>query len=316
MGVFKGGLKSIKIELKACNVSVTGVNSAGLEGIQYTGSQSRTPQVSFKDGALVITEKPAAGGRKGLAVSNMSLDIKISKDADLRFLDIKLNSGDISVKDVSADWFSGIVGAGNITLTKSNFLKADLVTKAGNVNVSDTNLNKVKIDANAGSAKVDAVEPRDEYDIECNVKKGNVKIGNKSSSGKYKSKAGLYSWLGSQDFHKIPIMVSAFGDIFYYRKLENDENDVSLLDIHYRRIDVCTYSYEEFFEKYISDPEIKEKVLRKNLFDQAVEKLGSLKYNEAFFFVPALVLGGGEDIKYVSKGDAYTHQHLLLELGK
>ena len=126
----------------------------------------------------------------------------------------------------------------------------------------------------------------------------------------------LYSWLGSQDFHKIPIMVSAFGDIFYYRKLENDENDVSLLNIHYRRIDVCTYSYEEFFEKYISNAEIKEKVLRKNLFDQAVEKLGSLKYNEAFFFVPALVLGGGEDIKYVSKGDAYTHQHLLLELGK
>lgn len=126
----------------------------------------------------------------------------------------------------------------------------------------------------------------------------------------------LYSWLGSQDFHKIPIMVSAFGDIFYYRKLENDENDVSLLDIHYRRIDVCAYSYEEFFEKYISNTEIKEKVLRKNLFDQAVEKLGSLKYNEAFFFVPALVLGGGEDIKYVSKGDAYTHQHLLLELGK
>lgn len=190
MGIFKGSLKSIKIELKACNVSVTGVNSAGLEGIQYTGSQSRTPLVAFKDGALVITEKPAAGGRKGLTVSNMSLDIKISKDADLRFLDIKLNSGDISVKDVSADWFSGIVGAGNITLTNSNFLKADLVTKAGNVNVSDTNLNKVKIDANAGSAKVDAVEPRDEYDIECNVKKGNVKIGNKSSSGKYKSKSG------------------------------------------------------------------------------------------------------------------------------
>ena len=126
----------------------------------------------------------------------------------------------------------------------------------------------------------------------------------------------LYSWLGSQDFHKIPIMVSAFGDIFYYRKLENDENDVSLLDIHYRRIDVCTYSYEEFFEKYILHPEIKEKVLRKSLFDQAVEKLGSLKYNEAFFFVPALVLGGGEDIKHVSKGDAFTHQHLLLELGK
>lgn len=126
----------------------------------------------------------------------------------------------------------------------------------------------------------------------------------------------LYSWLGGQDFNKIPIMVSAFGDIFYYRRLEEGENDVSLLDIHYRKIDVCTYSYEEFFDDYILDPEIKEDILRKDLFDQATAKLGSLKHNEAFFFVPALVLGGGEDIKYVNKGDASTHQQLLLELGK
>ena len=125
----------------------------------------------------------------------------------------------------------------------------------------------------------------------------------------------LYSWLGGQDFHKIPIMVSAFGDIFYYRKLDEEENDVSLLNIHYRKIEVCTYSYEEFFESYITDPEVKEDVLRKGLFDQATAKLGSLEHNEAFFFVPALVLGGGEDIKYVKKGDANTHQHLLLELG-
>lgn len=126
----------------------------------------------------------------------------------------------------------------------------------------------------------------------------------------------LYSWLGSQDFHKIPIMVSAFGDIFYYRKLEEDENDVSILDIHFREIDVCSNSFEEFFDSYIVDSEIQEVVLRKSLFEQATEKLGSLKHNEAFFFVPALVLGGGEDIKYVNKGDANTHQHLLLELGQ
>lgn len=126
----------------------------------------------------------------------------------------------------------------------------------------------------------------------------------------------LYSWLGGQDFNKIPVMVSAFGDIFYYRRLEEGENDVSLLNIHYRRIEVCAYSYEEFLGSYILDPSVKEDVLRKSLFDKATEKLGSLKHNEAFFFVPALVLGGGEDIKYVSKGDASTHQHVLLELGK
>ena len=126
----------------------------------------------------------------------------------------------------------------------------------------------------------------------------------------------LYSWLGTQDFHKIPIMVSAFGDIFYYRKLDEEENDVSMLNIHYRKTEVCAWSYELFFKSFITDPEIQENVLRKSLFDQAVATLGTLKHNEAFFFVPALVLGGGEDIKYVKKGDASTHQLVLLQIGQ
>ena len=125
----------------------------------------------------------------------------------------------------------------------------------------------------------------------------------------------LYTWLGGQDFNKIPIMVSAFGDIFYYRKLEENENDVSLLNIHYRKIDVCTYSYQEFFDKYIIDASIKENVLRQNLYNESVNTLGNLKHNEIFFFVPALAIGGAEEIKYVKKGDANVHQQVLFELG-
>ena len=64
------------------------------------------------------------------------------------------------------------------------------------------------------------------------------------------------------------------------------------------------------------NPGFQEDVLRKSLYDQAIAKLGILKHNEAFFFVPALVLGGREEIKYMSKGDANTHQHLLLQIGQ
>ena len=125
----------------------------------------------------------------------------------------------------------------------------------------------------------------------------------------------LYTWLGEQDFNKIPIMVSAFGDIFYYRKLDNNENDISLLDIHYRKIEVCSFSYQEFFDKYILNDNVKEKVLRKSLYDEALKEIGSLNHNEIFFFVPALVLGGAENIKYVKKGDANVHQQVLFEIG-
>ena len=29
----------------------------------------------------------------------------------------------------------------------------------------------------------------------------------------------LYEWLGKEDFSKLPILVTGFGDVFYYRKL-------------------------------------------------------------------------------------------------
>ena len=126
--------------------------------------------------------------------------------------------------------------------------------------------------------------------------------------------SSLYTWIGGQDFSKIPIMVTAFGDIFYYRKLDDTENDIALLNIHFDRIDVCTYSYQEFFEDYIIEEDIKEGVLRESLYNEALDTLGPLTHDEIFFFVPALALGGGENIKYIKKGDANVHQQLLFDL--
>ena len=100
----------------------------------------------------------------------------------------------------------------------------------------------------------------------------------------------LYTWLGQKDFNKIPIIVTAFGDIFYYRKLEDNKNDVSLLNIDYRKIVVCGYSYQEFFESYILDEDVIKNVLRADLYKQAVKELGKLDYNEIFFFTPISAL--------------------------
>lgn len=125
----------------------------------------------------------------------------------------------------------------------------------------------------------------------------------------------LYTWLGGKDFNKIPIIVTAFGDIFYYRKLEENENDISLLDIHYRKIENCGYSYQEFFEKYIVNDNIRKNILREDLYNEAVKTFGNLKEEEIFFFVPALILGGKEDIKFIKKGNANVHHQVLLQLG-
>ncbi len=127
--------------------------------------------------------------------------------------------------------------------------------------------------------------------------------------------SSFYTWLGRNDFDKIPILVTAFGDIFYYRKLSATDNDISLLNIHHRQISVCTYSLEEFFEKFIVDDEVANEVLKVDIFNEAIKLKGDLAFEEIFFFTPALILGGGEDIKHIDKGDGLTHQQVLFQLG-
>lgn len=125
----------------------------------------------------------------------------------------------------------------------------------------------------------------------------------------------LYTWLGKEDFSKIPILITGFGDIFYFRILSEDENDVCLLDIHYREINVCAYSFEDFFEDFITDDEIIEEVLKKDLFMESLKNKGILKNNEIFCFVPALILGGSETSENTDKAQADVHQLLLFDLG-
>ena len=124
----------------------------------------------------------------------------------------------------------------------------------------------------------------------------------------------LFTWFGSEDYSKIPFMMTGFGDLFYYRKLEGGEYDISLLDIHYRSASVPAWTVSDFV-KFLLDPETEEKLLRGKLFQQAVKSKGALTADEIFFFVPALVIGGAEDIRYVGKGNARVHQHILFELG-
>lgn len=126
----------------------------------------------------------------------------------------------------------------------------------------------------------------------------------------------LYTWLGKEDFSKIPILVTAFGDIFYYRILSEEEDDVCLLDVHYRQINVCADSFEDFFEDFVVDDEIMEEILKEDLFVEATQTKGALKSNEIFCFVPALILGGSEEVENLDKAEADVHQLVLFELGQ
>ncbi len=51
----------------------------------------------------------------------------------------------------------------------------------------------------------------------------------------------LYTWLGKKNDKRIPLALSAFGELFYYRDLGSGAEDVSVLKVHYKSIHVCSW---------------------------------------------------------------------------
>lgn len=125
----------------------------------------------------------------------------------------------------------------------------------------------------------------------------------------------LETWLGREVPNYAPLAFSAFGDFFYFRKLTESDEDVCMIDVHYRSITTCVWSLEHFFEEYLTDQELIEGPLRKPLFDQAVKKLGLLARGDIYLFEPAICLGGAEKLEYVNKGNAKVHLDLLFQMG-
>lgn len=124
----------------------------------------------------------------------------------------------------------------------------------------------------------------------------------------------LWTWLGREVENYVPIAISAFGELFYYRKLTEKDEDVCIIDIQYRKIETLVWSLESFFENVLIDKEEREEWLRESLFQQAIEKHDTLLKHEVFTFTPVLAMGGAESIEYIEKGNAQIYQDIVFQM--
>ncbi|WP_249384016.1 GAD-like domain-containing protein [Chitinivorax sp. B] len=130
-------------------------------------------------------------------------------------------------------------------------------------------------------------------------------------------RALLCGWLMREEDEgdRLPIAISAFGRVFYYRRLSDDgDEDVAVLDPHYRNGNVLDWSLDAFFNDTLCDGEAIESLLERGFFNQAVGRLGPLADGQIYFYTPALALGGVADVDHLDKGDAVVHLDLLLQM--
>ena len=121
----------------------------------------------------------------------------------------------------------------------------------------------------------------------------------------------LEKWLGKKVPNYFPIAISGFGELYYYRKISEDVEDVCVIDPHYRSINTCAWSLKGFFEEYLCEDEVLDFVFRKDLFIEAFKNVGILETGDIYMFTPALKIGGAEKLKYLKIGNAGVHLELL-----
>lgn len=127
----------------------------------------------------------------------------------------------------------------------------------------------------------------------------------------------LWSWLmkDQPDMTRLPIAISAFGLVFYYRLLSEDgDEDISFIDPHNSDIRVTAWSLTDFFNDWICDDEIIEQFLEKSALAKAQTQYGKLVDNQMYCYLPALRLGGRASDLNLDKGDAATHLAFLYQL--
>lgn len=200
-------ISSIKLDLSACSVVFEQAEGSGLVDVEYTGSKSLRPEVKFENGKLTASQ-PNTFSLGFKSVNSPRLVIKLGSDVKLDNLEMKVNAGNIDIKNVTADYLFGNFNAGNVVISNCNIRKADIDADAGNINISDSDMKIVKIDTDAGnidlnkttsleqieiktdfgSVKVGDIENLDQYDIECKVDAGMVRVGGASGGRKYNSK--------------------------------------------------------------------------------------------------------------------------------
>ena len=127
----------------------------------------------------------------------------------------------------------------------------------------------------------------------------------------------LWGWLmrEEEDPSRLPIAISAFGTIFYYRRLSDEgDEDVASIDPHTSGGEVLIWSLEDFFNETLCDPEFVEQDLEAPLFRDALAAQGPLAPDQMYCPVPALRLGGSKRADALDRGDAATHLDFLLQL--
>ena len=119
----------------------------------------------------------------------------------------------------------------------------------------------------------------------------------------------IEEWTGLLPHKASLIFRTSFGDFCLWI-----QGRAYLFDVHARNVHELTEDIGFLFDYILCREQFLTNVFRSNLHSQSVSKLGKLKADECFTFVPAIGLGGSETIEHIQKVEMREHLALLAQI--
>lgn len=119
----------------------------------------------------------------------------------------------------------------------------------------------------------------------------------------------LGDWVDLTSTSAIVFARTIFGDLFLW-----SGDQVHILTVQDGDVEVITKDIEIFFNKFLCEEDILDNVLKKDLYQEALQRLGLPEPNECYAFVPALALGGPGTVDTIERVKLREHLHFLAQL--
>lgn len=115
-------------------------------------------------------------------------------------------------------------------------------------------------------------------------------------------------WVEVEGPAPLVFLRTAFAHLYFWHKAS-----VYSLDVHHGSISEVTNDISLMFT-LLCNPQLKEKILRASLFQQALPLLGPPMRDECYAFEPALVLGGPGTVDTIRRVKIREHLGILAQL--
>jgi hypothetical protein len=119
----------------------------------------------------------------------------------------------------------------------------------------------------------------------------------------------LGDWVDLSSTSAIAFVRTAFGDLFLW-----SDGEVYMLTVQDGNLEVITSDIEAFFNTFLCEESVLDKVLKKNIYQGALQRLGPPEPDECYAFVPALPLGGSGTTDTVERVKLREHLNFLSQL--